>query len=80
MCGARAQCTLQHPQNKYFTAVRELYTHAKLKRSSQQACFGLAMNASQPSAVSAPHSQHTAGSQEVEIGYLAALLFEDHDA
>ena len=32
------------------------------------------------SRISAPHSQHTAGSQEVEIGYLAALLFEDHDA
>ena len=80
MCGGVKEVQNTRAENKYFTAVRELYTHAKLKRSSQQACFGLAMNASQPSAVSAPHSQHTAGSQEVEIGYLASLLFEDHDA
>ena len=43
-----------------------------------------ASNASQPSAVSQQtistrHSRVTQ-SEEVEIGYLAALLFEDHDA
>ena len=58
MCGGVKEVQNTRAENKYFTAVRELYTHAKLKRSSQQACFGLAMNASQPSAVS-QHRTHS---------------------